>query len=370
MKSKKNVLLANCVLTLCSLIILLLFFELVVFRLVFKASDIPRLAFENQVVKYEPSQQGVFRIKDAISAKFSVNAQGWNSGHAGYEIEKPKGVKRIAVIGDSLVDALQVDHDMSFSEQLETLGTGEYQVYRFAIGGAPLSQYLQLLRKEILQYEPDLIIVNISHTDFGESYNFKQGVYTSSFLKLEVADGQVKGEIQPKPLESRWYDPIRSCATWRFLGGRQQFKFQALRDMALGVEAQADEPTLDQTDAAETRVLNDRAVTRYVFERIKKLAKATDSKLLVTINSYSPQIYDRPEEEPDYSEGALPLNKMTGETMAALDIPFLDLHPIFVRAFERNRKPFEFNVDGHWNEYGHSVVAGAIRDFIKARKLI
>ena len=50
-----------------------------------------------------------------------------------------------------------------------------------------MSQYLQIIEREVAQYRPDWVIVLIVHNDFDESYRFKAGRYTSSFLKLRVA---------------------------------------------------------------------------------------------------------------------------------------------------------------------------------------
>ena len=79
------------------------------------------------------------------------------------------------------------------------------EVYRFAISGAPLSQYLHILRHEVLKYSPDLVVINLVHNDFEQSYLKHIGIYTSSFLKLKIADGKVVGEYNPVKYEKRWF---------------------------------------------------------------------------------------------------------------------------------------------------------------------
>ncbi len=113
---------------------------------------------------------------------------------------------RIAVIGDSFVEARQVRYDDSMAEKLERLlGEEEFEVYRFGISGASLSQYLHLLRQEVARYSPDVVVVVLIHNDFTDSYRFKAGVYSSSFLKLQVEDGVVARDIPPETYEKRWY---------------------------------------------------------------------------------------------------------------------------------------------------------------------
>ena len=53
----------------------------------------------------------MYRIKNAIRANYKINANGWNSGYDRYEPKKTKGKYRIAVVGDSYVEAFQVDYN-------------------------------------------------------------------------------------------------------------------------------------------------------------------------------------------------------------------------------------------------------------------
>jgi hypothetical protein len=63
---------------------------------------------------------------------------------------------RVAVIGDSYVEAFQVPHYASLAEQLEALlGEDRTEVYRFGISGAPLSQYLYMFETEVAAYNPE-----------------------------------------------------------------------------------------------------------------------------------------------------------------------------------------------------------------------
>src|SRR5262249_7132862 len=156
-----------------------------------------------------------------------------NSGGGDYQVERQPGIPRIAVIGDSFVEALQVPHDRSMGERLAgllALGGGHIEVYRFGIGGAPLSQYLSMAERGVVLYRPDWIIVIIVHNDFDESYRHTPGRYTSSFLKLRIENHQVTGEIEPQPWTPGLIDWLRRTATSRFLFYRWQVRPQILID--------------------------------------------------------------------------------------------------------------------------------------------
>ena len=229
--------LANLALIVASLVFALLAGELVVFRFVFLPSDVPRNAFTDGVVRYAPQQTGITRLRDEFAAPFAINAQGWNSGVGDYRLARTPGVARIAIVGDSMVEALQVAASASLAEQLgRRLGVAA-EVYRFAISGAPLSQYLWMIEREVARYAPDLVVVVLIHNDFDESFRFKPGRYTSSFLKLKIADGRVTDEIPPTAYEPPWWDGLRFSATFRYLYYRQRVRPETLYALFLGRDA-------------------------------------------------------------------------------------------------------------------------------------
>ncbi|MDY6974573.1 MAG: hypothetical protein SV775_20025, partial [Thermodesulfobacteriota bacterium] len=151
-------LLLNIFLTFISIFLLILTLEFIVFRFILIAPDMPEIEFVDGMLKYKPDQQGVYRVRDEITARFKINNQGWNSKYDRYITDKPLGKTRIAIIGDSFVEALQVDFNQSLAEQLEIVaGSDHLQVYRFGISGIPLSQYLYILEREVLKYSPVLV---------------------------------------------------------------------------------------------------------------------------------------------------------------------------------------------------------------------
>src|SRR5512134_3410998 len=96
----------NAGLVLASLLIGLLLCEFVLFRFVFLPSDVPANAFVDGLIRYAPQQSGIWRVRNEIAAPYSINKQGWNSGVGDYVVARKPGVMRIAVVGDSMVEAL------------------------------------------------------------------------------------------------------------------------------------------------------------------------------------------------------------------------------------------------------------------------
>lgn len=364
-RSRGREILINLAVSLGSVVVFLLFCELVLFRFVLPASDVPRNAFVNEVVRYQPGQSGVWRVRDEIVAPFQINAQGWNSPLPDYPVERKPGVSRIAFVGDSFVEALQVPFDKSFAEAVgaKIAIKGPVEVQRFGVAGAPLSQYLQMVEREVEQRRPDRIVVMIVHNDFDESFVFKPGRYTSSFLKLRIEGGKVVGEVQPQPWRAGWLEFVRQSATARFLLYRWQVRPQALVDAILGpAKAAGEGGYAANIDVASVLALEAeiRVATDYLFARLKARADSIGAKLQFVMDGDREAIYAGRKDSP-----ALKLNRIAAETAARHGIAFLDLHPVFAAEWAKAGKRFEFQADAHWNEYGHQVAGAAIAEALK-----
>lgn len=366
-RSRGREILINLAVSLGSVLFFLLFCELVLFRFVLPGSDVPRNAFVNEVVRYQPGQAGTWRVRDEIAAPFRINAQGWNSPLPDYPAERRPGVARIAFVGDSFVEALQVPFDKSFVEAaLARLDVaGPVEAYRFGVAGAPLSQYLQMVEREVVARRPDRIVVMLVHNDFDESFVFRPGRYTSSFLKLRVEGGKVAGEVAPEPWRPGLVESLRQSATARFLLYRWQVRPQALVDAIFGptkAQAAGEGGFAANIDVAGVlaREAEIRIATDYLFARLKARAEAIGARLQLVMDGERQAIYAGRSDSP-----ALKLNRIAAELSGKYGIAFLDLHPVFAADWAKNGKRFDFISDAHWNEYGHGVAAAAIAEVLR-----
>lgn len=356
--------LINLAVSAASVLVFLLFCEFVLFRFVLPGSDVPRNAFVNEVVRYQPGQTGTWRIRNEVSAPFSINADGWNSPVPAFALPRKPGVERIAFVGDSYVEALQVPFSNSFAEAvLARRGqAAPVEGYRYGLAGAPMTQYLQMVRREVVRARPDRIVVLLVHNDFDESFVFLPGRYTSSFLKLRVEGGRVLGEVPPAPFREGLLEGLRRSATARFLLYRWQVRPQVLVNAILG-PARADGGGFSanvDVAAVLSREADIRVATDYVFRQLKEQADSIGARLHFVMDGDRGAIYaGRPDSR------ILVLNRIAEATAAKYGVPFLDLHPVFAADWARNRKRFEFDADAHWNEHGHAVAGAAIADSLK-----
>lgn len=342
----------------------LLLCEMLLFRLVLTPSDVPPNVFIDGLVRLAPGSAGVWRVGADVAGPYWINEQGWNSGHGSYTAQAPAGIKRIAIIGDSFVEALQVPYDASLAERLEGAAQGRVEVYRFGISGAPLSQYLHMARHVAQKYRPDMIVLVLVHNDFDESFSAAPGRYTSSFLKFRMAGDRVAGEIAPAPYAATWRDWLRQTATLRYLYYRQKLDPAALIARFSPGAARVNYQANVAVDAIAARRGAIRGAASYAFAQFQALSRRQNFRPLLIMDGDRQAITAGADAAALREHGALWLNGMAAEAAAAAGLAFIDLHPLFEADWRQNRQPLNFRSDNHWNETGHRVAAQALQTYL------
>jgi len=329
--------------------------------------DVVRYIYKNQ----KPYNNGIYRkgFSPEIAAEYKINSNGWNSDKEYTEQRSSK--KRIAVIGDSFVEAFQVPTNKSLSEVLERSLIEKYgcdvETYRFGFSGAPLSQYLQMMRYVKEKYHPDIFIIIIIQNDFLESM---QGFNNSAGDFLQFAQkGQSWIEVKPIP---RVYKPswsrmlLKNSATIRFfywnLGVNRNN--QRLANLFKRGRPQAKYEMNVDIDEVEKNIDKIRSLTYRIFSLFKETAGG-DSKLLLVMDGNRRAIYAGKDPR---NERIYVLTKMAMDDANKLSIPFIDLDDFFRADYKNEKKHFEFKHDGHWNEKGNSVVGNCLADYIFKNK--
>ncbi len=98
------------------------------------------------------------------SAYLRINRFGFRQGDR--EPAKPPGTFRIAVLGDSFIEAFQVPDEQTFCAQLErclqdcsALAGRHVEVLNFGVSGFGTAQELHMLRHYVWQYQPELVLL-------------------------------------------------------------------------------------------------------------------------------------------------------------------------------------------------------------------
>src|SRR3954451_24733872 len=107
----------------------------------------------------------------------AINSDGFRDVE--HAVEKPPDVYRIAVIGDSYVEALQVNRDEMFTNHIapaaancDALAGKRIETLTFGVSGYGTAQELLMLREKVFKYSPDLVLL-VFTTNNDVSDNFK-----------------------------------------------------------------------------------------------------------------------------------------------------------------------------------------------------
>ncbi len=114
--------------------------------------------------KLIPKSSGIWS-KEGFS-KVEINSHGWNDFEREYN--KPPDVVRVAIVGDSFIEALQVPKTDSVGSKLESwLAMNckhksdeiRYEVLSFGASGWGTTQMHLAIKNEVIQYDPDFVIM-------------------------------------------------------------------------------------------------------------------------------------------------------------------------------------------------------------------
>ncbi|MBK7349687.1 MAG: SGNH/GDSL hydrolase family protein [Gemmatimonadetes bacterium] len=115
--------------------------------------------------------------------RFTTNR--WGMRDQDYELAKPAGVRRIAILGPSDVMGYAVDDGEPYEAVLEASlnarGRGRYEVLNFGVQAfSPLQQALYI-DETVLRFSPDLIIMTLHNQDLGLIARRVVGVLNNRF---------------------------------------------------------------------------------------------------------------------------------------------------------------------------------------------
>lgn len=352
-----------------SLMLCFLVLEFLVFRLFLLPDDVLPNVSINNVVRYMPRTDAVFRHPDGRSTAVHINAEGWNSLRAEYPLRKAPGTLRIAVVGDSYVHGAFIDTRHGFPEVIErelSAGGRKVEVLRFGMDGAPLSQYLHMLRQEVLRFKPDLVVVQLIHNDFDESYRLLHNRTGSSFMKLKRTENGEIVEIAPVDFKPGLADVLRNSATFRYLyyetNAYLTFKHLISKVYWGGSEEWKPEFISSAVDIRNIRDHDsNKLFAGYVMREMKRLVEREGAKLAFAMDGVREAIYAG---KPVASYEVGQLNRIAAELAKEHDLPFLDLQSAFEQDWMQHRQRFEYTYDWHWNERGNAIVGKAIARFL------
>jgi lysophospholipase L1-like esterase len=159
---------------------------------------------ENPRLRFELRPGGVARAE----VEYRVNALGLRGPET--TLGKPPGVRRVALLGDSIAFGYWVSDEQGFARQLEALlnpaggAAGRVEVLNFGVPGYNLEQEIEALRAKAFAFEPDLVLVLFCLNDLEGLFSYELGLV------------QERGERRATPLGAarEWLVGRSRIASW------------------------------------------------------------------------------------------------------------------------------------------------------------
>ncbi len=361
----------------------------------------------------------------------TINAHGLRSPE-GIGYEKPEGVFRVLVLGDSYVEALQTPLEASLPQQigarLGDAGLERVEVVNAGVSGWGTDQQLLWLRSEGRNYNPDLLLlavypgndflnnrIELEHANVGDvrkpwfaleegalalhDHPFDPQAAEATDDRLDKArdaarpQGQEAGDaIEPGPLQGVRERLYRHSAFFRWLEPRLRIAapHTAARLAHAGLIAPGQETgalELDPTYIPVTYGVYETPVapewqqafdlTGALFAALRDEAAGMGAGTAALLVTAPEQVYPQRWQEtlaqyPAMQRRAYDVAQSTAQAAALLaqaGIPTLDLLPLFAEAERRDAPRLHLRHDGHWTEAGHRLAGAAAARFLVAEGL-
>lgn len=335
-----------------------------------------------------PNLDGVYSLEG--HSNFQTNSRGFRDIER--TLTKPPDTFRIAVIGDSYIEALQVESSQMFTTQLQSLlegcnkfGKKKIEVIPFGVSGYSPIQYLLLIQNEVLKYSPDLIILALmTGNDIKDSYQNTRTSPLGPFIKADTPEYELDYSFLQndsyKFISSPLYKKITALSDHLRL--LQLAKF--LRDRIKFLIYSSQQSDSASPEAGLTNLIYSKApppefekAWQNTFKSLLEITRtlsASDIELLIISLTNGIQVSHDKEKQTKFLRDTAPSDLFEPERRianfsAASNIRYLPLAATLAElARARNIQLHGFKGQnlgaGHWNQDGHHEGAKLVASYL------
>ncbi len=324
-------------------------------------------------VSLRPDAKGMVYGENTVYV--SINHEGLRDRE--HTKDKPANTFRVAILGDSFAEALQVPADKTFWSVLQqdlnscsALGGKTPEVINFGVAGYGTGQELQMLRHAAWDYSPDLVLLAFFTGNDIQNNNriLQDDPYRPYFIhqdgKLVLDDAF----LHAPGWKSQFSLPHR-IFSWAIANSRVLQVMAAAKNYSSSKNTDGVKPTEMGLNDAIYHAPTDPvwqdawSVTDDLIGAMNDEVKAHNAKLLVTTLSSSIQV-DPDGTRREQLEKKLGVNDLfypderVRQVSEKDGVPVLTLAPVFLQyAQEHNAQlhGFRGSNQGHWNEIGHQL---------------
>ncbi len=286
---------------------------------------------------------------DEFSHRVRINSAGWRDRERA--VEKQPGIFRIAVLGDSFTFGAGIEDDQLYTAQLEALLKG-VEVLNFGLSGTATDQQLLILRRDVLEYRPDMVLVMLCRNDFDGILTDTQFFYPKPFFELGEG-GELMLRNVPVPRVSR------ATRLRHWLRGRSGLF--SMIDSVMAPRARGEGPNTDE------KIMSSEKLMRRLLLAMRDESEAAGAGFALALVASTGHVY---------TAGIDSLESRRREMLRSLaekeGFLFIDLIPEFRNA-AREASPgswrrLHFQKDQHWNLAGHALAARILADSLLREK--
>lgn len=266
----------------------------------------------------------------------------------------------LAIIGDSYVEASQVENKNTMHGILSQETGGKGRIYSFGAAGSPLSTYLAYAHYVNKEFNANALTFIIVGNDFDESLTkYKNDPGFHYFSDAASHLDLMRKDYQPTLIRQL----SRHSALIRYLVLNIKLNWQSIENKFDTAEGTVEKKFVGNTrsDFNEERITESKRVVDRFFEELPLQSGLESDKILFVIDGMRPHLYNAKTLLKAHGSYFDLMRKYFIEVATNKGYEIIDMQPIFIKKHESEGMRFEFSSDAHWNEAGHSLVAEQIK---------
>jgi lysophospholipase L1-like esterase len=297
-----------------------------------------------------------------------------------HSFEKPEDTFRIIILGDSMVEAMQVPLEKAFHKVLESRLKEKMEipveVISFGRSGSGAVQNYVFLKTYGIKYDPDLVIMQFLSNDLIDDSPAMRKEYREQ-MRRRGKYVLALSEIYSRYLLLKWsrFNQILALKMARLYQSHQSSKYSSYDKYGfiyLNALVFADE-------FSEMWEKPWRRTKRYILN-VQDLCRESGAEMILVSFAEFWRLGKIPEierkmkamnrESMKYQWDFSKTDSILLDFCSKNNIRFLSLLPIFRKEYQQKRKRLHYSYDMHLNEYGHEVAAEAVFDYLKKKSLL
>lgn len=307
-------------------------------------------------------------VGPGFKAKVQFNSEGFRDKE--HRIDKEKDVLRIAVMGDSFVEGLQVNRGNLFTTILENdlNETRKTEVMNFGVSSFGTTNEYWTYKTYVKKYKPDYIVIAFYINDFIDNSELLDNrVLRINLMKhrpyfyLDKNDNLVENKFIPysdkRNLMSNMLRKIKLLSLLRnaFYKLRSKDSKEILFDEG---KLYAMDYTLEIDESVNlTRKILEKFLLTIIRDGSKPIVCLFDPAYLIDDSHKNKLIKNGINFEKFVVNKPFNIIK---ELCRKLGVIVVDARPFFRKEYKKNN--ILFLKDGHWNENGHRVIAKCLEE--------